>query len=512
MNKKISVTFLLIFFFVASIYAQCTANFSYSITGLFDYGFVNLSSPFGDTSITYQWNFGDGGTSTLENPSHTFDSLGTYIVCMTMHDPTFNCSATYCDTIVIACPAVAGYTYNKVTNYAFDFDYASSANDQVTWFWNFGDGDTADTRTVTHTFAHTGIYDVCLTVTDVNTGCTNTYCSNVIVCVAQADFTHSSSSLLNYSFTDISFGEDASTTYLWNFGDGDSSTVQDPAYTFPGPGTYDVCLTIDVRDSGCSNQYCTLISVDCQDSANFNYTNTGGLTFQFTDISTGEDTSVTYSWSFGDGTASPEKNPVHTFTSTGTHDVCLTIRNVDQGCTSTYCTTVVITCNDSAGFTYTNNGYTYHFSDMSAGEDTSAAFDWNFGDGDSSTTKNPIHTYFSSGAYQVCLKMTDVDVSCSSEYCQTINVISGINWAGGLNNYIRVYPNPATDKVYIDLNGFEARSIVIFNQLGQKVKQVVPNGNGLIDMDITVFPAGIYSISAMSDHELLNSTLIVGDK
>ena len=490
-------------------YSQCTAGFSSSVTGLFDYGFINLSSPFGDTSITFQWNFGDGGTSNLQNPSHTFDSLGTYVVCLTMHDPTFSCSATHCDTIVIACPAVAGYTYTKANNYSFDFAYSSPANDQVTWHWNFGDGDTSNMRTITHTFAHTGVYDVCLTVTDVNTGCTNTYCSDVIVCVAQADFSHTNSNLYAYSFTDASFGEDASTTYLWTFGDGDSSTIQDPSYTFPASGTYNVCLTIDVRDSGCTNQFCTSISVGCPDSAKFSYSNTGGLTFQFTDLSTGEDTSVSYSWSFGDGTSSNQKNPAHMFATPGTHDVCLTIRNVDQGCSSTSCGTVVIACNDSAGFTYTVNGNLSQFSDISTGEDTSATFDWNFGDGDSSSAKNPAHTYASFGTYSVCLKVTDVDVSCSNQFCQNINIVSGISEETGLNNKIRIYPNPANSLVKIDLNGFEANAISIFNQLGEKLEQITPGNKGVETLDVSTLPAGIYLITARSDFELYKSTLVV---
>jgi len=511
MMKKYLTAILFLIFFETGTHAQCTADFSYSVTGLYQYGFINLSSPFGDTTITYAWNFGDGDTSKHQNPSHTFSSFGTYVVCLTMHDPTFNCSASHCDTVVISCPAVAGFTYIKGTDYTYNFNYSTTANDIVTWHWNFGDGDTSNVRNPPHTFAHTGVYDVCLTVTDVATQCTSTYCQEVTICTAEANFTHTNSSQYDYSFTDNSFGQDASTTYLWNFGDGDSSILKNPTYVFPQPGTYDVCLTINVHDSMCTNQYCSTISVACPDSANFSFTNIGGLTFAFTDISTGEDSSATWSWSFGDGTASPVQNPQHMFTSPGTHDVCLTIRNVDQGCTNTWCATVAIACNDSASFTYTHSGLSYEFTDASLGEDTSAVWLWNFGDGDTSHQKNPVHTYGNLGTYQVCLKMTDADVDCYSQFCESIDVINGIEELSS-TNHIRLYPNPSSGLVTLDLNGLDAVNVFIINQLGERVRQISPVPGKPNYINTETLQPGIYQVVAQSNTEIVCSRLVVVGK
>src|ERR1700727_2374861 len=99
MIKKYYAALLCILFFSAGAYAQCAADFSKSTSGTFTFGFIYLDNPDG---LTFSWNFGDGGTSTSENPSHTFAGLGTYIVCLTVHSTALNCSATACDTIVIA--------------------------------------------------------------------------------------------------------------------------------------------------------------------------------------------------------------------------------------------------------------------------------------------------------------------------------------------------------------------------------------------------------------------------
>ncbi|MFA5445224.1 MAG: DUF2341 domain-containing protein [Bacteroidales bacterium] len=127
---------------------------------------------------------------------------------------------------------------------------------------------------------------------------------------------------LTVQFTDISAG--TPTSWLWNFGDGGTSTTQNPQHTYAAPGTYSVNLTATNEygsDYELKTDYITVYSpITAQFTANV----TGGtapVSVQFTDLSTGGPTA--WSWTFGDGNTSTDQNPAHTYTTAGTHTVTL---------------------------------------------------------------------------------------------------------------------------------------------------------------------------------------------
>lgn len=131
---------------------------------------------------------------------------------------------------------------------------------------------------------------------------------------------------LTVNFTDLSSGEPSG--WLWDFGDGATSTEQNPGHTYNAPGVYDVSLIIHtpVQRSGKSNS--SFIFVGSPPIPSFSYDKNEGLpplTVKFSDRSTGYPDS--YFWDFGDGTSSSEMNPVHVYTSPGSYDVSLTTGN-----------------------------------------------------------------------------------------------------------------------------------------------------------------------------------------
>jgi PKD repeat protein len=128
---------------------------------------------------------------------------------------------------------------------------------------------------------------------------------------------------LTVQFTDLSTG--GPTSWLWTFGDGGTSTTQNPQHTYTAPGLYTVTLNA-TNEYGSDEEIRTdYITVYAPVTAQFSANVTGGiapLTVQFTDLSTGGPTA--WSWSFGDGNTSAAQNPVHTYTTAGTHTVTLT--------------------------------------------------------------------------------------------------------------------------------------------------------------------------------------------
>ncbi len=135
---------------------------------------------------------------------------------------------------------------------------------------------------------------------------------------------------------------------------------------------------------------------------------------------------ISWYWSFGDGNTSTQSAPVNTYSSNGLYGVCLTI-TTQSGCTSSYCDTVSINCiggqgNCQAGFIQDSmNCPTVSFYNASGASSGIASFYYDFGDGTTSTSANPVHTYTTNGVYTVCLTIIAND-SCTSTYCNQVVV------------------------------------------------------------------------------------------
>lgn len=133
------------------------ANFGFSGSGLS----VNFSDSSSNPTSWY-WDFGDGNTDTIQNPSHTYANDSTYIVCLTASS---SCgTSTVCDTLTVCAPMIAGFTYSD-TALTVNFSDTSSGN-ITSWYWTFGDGNNDTVPNPTHTYATSGSYWVCLTITN----------------------------------------------------------------------------------------------------------------------------------------------------------------------------------------------------------------------------------------------------------------------------------------------------------------------------------------------------------
>jgi PKD repeat protein len=225
------------------------AGFSSNAIG-FALSFTNTST---GAYTSYAWDFGDGNSSTDMNPSHTYAGPGTYQVCLIAGNQCG--SDTICQTLNITCaPANASWSYLSSTLTASFTDM--TAGNPTAWAWDFGDGNTSTVQNPTHTYAAGGTYNVCLTTTD-SCGSDST-CLPVVVCqLPVAAFTHTFPGLPgDVDFTDASTG---GTSWLWDFGDGGTSTVQNPTHTYAFAGTYTVCLT--TTDACGSDTACNSITV-----------------------------------------------------------------------------------------------------------------------------------------------------------------------------------------------------------------------------------------------------------
>ncbi len=363
---------------------------------------LNLVDISTNSPTEWAWDFGDGATSTQQSPSHTYSEPGTYEVCLTASSICGN--SQYCQMISISCTAPgAGFSYddNQLTLNFTDL----SVNNPTDWFWEFGDGSTSTMPNPQHSYSFPGTYEVCLTVSSI---CGNTQSCEMITvsCQAPSAAFAFSANELDLSFTDNSTG--STTSWMWTFGDGSSSTQSDPEHIYETPGNYQVCLTVS---SICgSNQFCQTITVSCTPpEAGFNFT-TDELSVTFTDQSLGDPDAWT--WALSDGATGNSQNFNHTFDAPGTYEVCLTAGNLCGN--TTECLNITVSCTaPQANFTSTTNELEVTFTDLSTENPTS--WQWDFGDGTLSDEASPLHSYALPGSYTVCLTASSIcgtTISC----------------------------------------------------------------------------------------------------
>jgi PKD repeat protein len=309
----------------------------------------------------------------------------------------------------------------------------SSTGSPTSWQWNFGDGLTSTARNPVHIFSGSGFRRV--TLIAANSVAAKTVTRTVAIMSAKttepatlsslsAAFTYSPSSPLAgqmAQFTDTSSG--APTSWQWNFGDGTSSTAQNPGHSYPAAGFYDVSLTVTRgSESKIMNHTVTVVPGASFDPS-FTFSPTApvaGQAVQFTDTSTGDPSS--WLWNFSDGTTSISQSPNHAFNSTGSYNVSLMATNSSGSKSISAIVNVLPASMLTAAFTYSPSsptlGQTVEFSDTSTGSPT--AWLWNFGDGVSSAVQSPSHGYTSAGSYMVSL--TIGAGSNSSNASQTLTI------------------------------------------------------------------------------------------
>lgn len=318
----------------------CEANF-FNIPDQFD----PLTFQFYDVSIgnvnSWAWDFGDGSSSILQNPVHTYATTGYYPVTLAINTSD-SCSSTYSDYVIAGdsnnylCYALFNYYADSANGVSF---YDSSSQGTIYWLWEFGDGTSSTQQNPYHIYQSPGIYSVCLTITTA-TGCNSTYCTQVFVgnqpsCDAFFISNQDPIDPFTYQFADFSAGNLIS--WNWDFGDGITSNIQNPVHTYNLAGQYGVTLSITTSDSCWSNYYDYVFPGDsnttCQ--AQFIITpDTGTYAYIFINSSIGNPSS--WSWDFGDGNFGTGPIANHTYAYQGTYMVCLTISTAN-GCTSSYC-------------------------------------------------------------------------------------------------------------------------------------------------------------------------------
>ncbi len=396
-----------------------------------------------DAIVSYEWNFDDGNTSTLENPSHVYTQNGIYLVTLTVTDSDGSQNSVTKDVSVgdtVPTAAIVGL-YNSTENDAVQFTgFGTGYDEPLTYDWDFGDGNTASGQIVNNIYAQQGNYTVTLTVTDFDGDvATSTHDIEIFdtapTAVAGDDQITEENVLVQFDGSN-STGYDQPLSYLWDFGDGNTATGDLVDHIYTQNGIYIVILNVTDADGTVDTDTLNVAVGDTIPLANFTFTPVNpdeGDSVSFSDLSVAYDLPLNYSWDFGDGATSDLQNPTHTYQTTAinaaneTFTVTLNVTDAD-GSTNTISKDIVV--NDLSPTAVMNVNNTapeenemilFNGSDSTTPLDNIISYSWNFGDGNTASDISVEHTYLSDGLYNATLTVTDIDGS-QDTVSQFINV------------------------------------------------------------------------------------------
>ncbi|MBL0358691.1 MAG: PKD domain-containing protein [Chitinophagaceae bacterium] len=385
--------------------------------------FVKSFSIFNNSTVSissYSWSLGDGSTSILPNPVHTYNSVGSYNISVVATAADGCTDTAYMQNAIrLSTKPVANFSAditNTCASTKISFTDLSTGGAN-SWFWSFGDNDFSVEQNPVHVYKDTGWMTV--TLTAFNGGCMDakTLVNYIYVkpAVAKFNFAFECGNRLQRTFNNLSFGADR---IQWDFGDGTTSVDSFVVHSFPGPGIYYVQLSAWNDSTGCD--YVATKRIKVLDlSLNFYAADTNLCKGASTSITTGAANTdiLKYYWDFGDDTVIATKNEsiAHAYKNNGTYT--LKLITVDSlNCMDTVVKPMYINVHGpTASFGVLNNGGCINapvfFSDSSVAGAGSAisSWAWNFGDGTKDTFTTPpfLHTYKNQGSYWVSLKLTD---------------------------------------------------------------------------------------------------------
>ncbi|OFY18145.1 MAG: hypothetical protein A2W98_07535 [Bacteroidetes bacterium GWF2_33_38] len=367
----------------------------------------------------YEWIFGDGISSSITNPTHIFTNLSTindtvFTLKLTANS-MYNCKDSISKNINVLAVPIAKFVMDNILGcspLSINFENTSSSCDLFKW--NFGDGDTISTQqsSLNHIFENTisvpNNYIVELTAQNVN-GCTDATSQTVLVypeIIANFYYDSVGCSPLQSSFINQSFGANI---YTWNFSNQVTSTQTNPTHIFTNNSGTDSIFEVQLIAESqyhCLDSIRKNITVYASPTANFTALPTSQI-YPFSSITIDNLTNLgnwNFDWNFGDGDFSTQEHPLmHQYDNFGNYTIMLTVSGTHCSDTS-FRQIEIIPALPIADFDSSAQGcepLTVQFSNKSQ---NATNYEWNFGDGNTSSQENPAHTFIEAGTYEVSLK------------------------------------------------------------------------------------------------------------
>lgn len=520
---------------------MCRSLFTYEVHND-SVQFVNKSRNVG----SLLWNFGDGDTSTKWNPNHTYLTAGTYNVLLTIIDTNGTYTDTYSQLVIIKdnCDATWVSSYQGMSR-TFDIVYPKNSN--VRYKWTFGNGDSSYDHNPTYTYSQPGTYNVCLEMYDSILQCSDSFCDSIAV-----DTAHQCSVFWNYfydkhlydSFVYFNNIRTNNTTNMkWYFPDGRTSTEKQlermSLSHLRNQNSKKVCLSVVNRNTGCKDALCKDVKLIPQRRCIASFSIGDSTIYSGLDTLaqlTNQSLGLThFTWTFPNGDTSSNRHESLVIKAPGTYTICLAGRDSVTGCTDTLCRTITIdsakNCRASFRIAVDTSQKFKLFLINGSSNKTSHQYYWSFGDGGTSTQRNPTHKYTSFGKYNVCLTVYDSTLNCTATYCDSLGLDSSgrLLKANGFeleviddflsaptveNIEFTISPNPTTSAVSVKLAELKGNNAYakVYNLQGELVQEARFNTETLLSLDLSQEVDGLYLIHLFDGKNHVQTKLIKMNK
>lgn len=376
----------------------------------------------------YEWDLGDGSSATGQVVTHTYPTVGMYTAIVTATQGVREISD---NTIVTIDEAISGLVADNdsptVLGDATNFTALITAGTNVSYTWDFGDGNTGSGPNPSHTYETVGDYTATVTATNsvsIQSATTEVTIDETITGLSAEN--DSPTALGEETTLTASITTGSNVSYEWDFGDGTIGSGPVTTHTYLSVG--DFTATVTATNSVSEEVATTIVTIEEAIAglvaSNDSPTIIGGETSFEATISAG--TGVTYEWDFGDGNTGSGSNPTHIYTSVGEYTAIVTATNLVSSETDT----TMVTVNDVAivGLNAENDspttlGQTTQFTaTISAG--TGVVYEWDFGDGSTGSGPNPTHVYGSVGTFVAQVTATNKGSSATDTTVVTIEDIA----------------------------------------------------------------------------------------
>lgn len=468
--------------------------------------FNDTSKVQGGGSYSWTWDYGDGFSCQCVKPSHSYNAPGTYTVTLTVTSQQ-GCIDSVKKQVTVNPSVHPWFTVNNFAQCIGGnlFSVADTATNNsgltLSHHWDFGDGKTDTGITAKHTYTKAGNYDI-MCVATLSNGCKDTVTSSVDVFdgpTASGSVDKSLQCIGNnlFKFTDNSTSAGGSITRVWNFGDGNTDTAQNPQHSYTKTGQYIVKLSV-YTSNGCLDSTSINVSVDSIPTVSIQATTA-------TAICVGDSAKLqaigkagyNYQW-YKNGTAiNGATSDIYATVDSGSYTVM-----VGSGNCSGTSNAISITINAKANLgsitgptsAVINSTQTYSVANI-----TGFTFNWVVTGGtiQSGQGTNQITVMWNAAGQGT----VSVGGSCANNSSLNVGVTQSIYSAE--YSVINVFPNPATNRLFVDLTSNKSNSRIYVYDLSGKELMEQNMISGINELNIAHLPAGAYSIRIVGSEKVM---------
>lgn len=458
--------------------------------------FNNTSS----NGASFIWTFGDGRTGTSRDTTLTYNVQGDYLVTLY----TINNCDTAVYSVLMKLNSKPKATYESTTtSYCTPANVRftnTSSNNTLSYRWSFPGGVPSTSTDVNPSVSYTtaGIYDVVLIAINANGRDTLTKPGYIRVNSAPiATFRK----LQNGNNPIVSFDNQTvgATSFLWNFGDGTTSTEASPQHAYATGGTFIVKLTAS-NICGTTSVLDTIIFLN-RPSATISANQVQGCS-PFVIQFTGQNATnvANWAWSFPGGTPSVSTlaNPRVIYNTEGVYSVSLKVSNAAGIYETTQPDYIKVQLSPKADFDFTITDTLVKFTNKSS---NATSYKWDFGDGSTSALPTPVNKiYFRNGNYNVTLQA--LNPYCGAAITRQVTIfVVGTKDLGEGDNIISAFPNPTDGKLFLSFKNELTTDyqLVVSNTNGQILKKAALTRETIQTFDLENLPRGVYFLQFSND-------------